>query len=71
MGEASRQEDEASEALDELSNPYIDLADLTRGTGNKYIGATPQEKIQLPQEAWDRAQRAMNGTKPMTTAATP
>jgi hypothetical protein len=33
----------------------FDPADLTRGTGNKYIGTTPREKIQLPQEAWDRA----------------
>ncbi|KAK1631546.1 hypothetical protein QYE76_005861 [Lolium multiflorum] len=60
IGESSRQEDEASEAIDDVGNPYIDPADLTRGIGNKYIGATPREKVRLPQEAWDRAQRAMN-----------
>jgi hypothetical protein len=53
-----------------LGNPYIDPTDLTRGLGSKYIGPTPREKLQLPQVAWDRAARAMNGTEPMTTAAT-
>jgi hypothetical protein len=45
IGELSRQEDETSEAFDDLGNPYIDPADLTRGTGSKYIGSTPREKI--------------------------
>ncbi|KAK1682441.1 hypothetical protein QYE76_043289 [Lolium multiflorum] len=71
IGESDRQEDEASETFDDLGNPYIDPADLTREIGSKYIGATPREKVQLSQEAWDRAQRAMNGTEPMTTTATP
>ena len=62
IGESSRQNDEASEAFDDVGNPYIDPADLSRGTGNKYIGATPREKVRLPQEAWDTAQRAMDGT---------
>lgn len=70
IGESSRQEDEASEAFDDLGNPYIDPVDLTRGTGNKYVGTTPREKVQLPQAAWDRAQKAMDGTEPMTTTAT-
>jgi hypothetical protein len=71
IGGTSRQVDEVSEAFDNLGNPYIDPVDLTRGTGNKYIGTMLQEKVQLPQEAWDRAQRAMDGTEPTTTAATP
>ncbi|KAK1613915.1 hypothetical protein QYE76_019432 [Lolium multiflorum] len=71
IGGTSRQEDEASEAFDDLGNPYINPADLTRGLGNKYIGTAPREKVQLPQEVWDRAQRAMDGTEPMTTTATP
>jgi hypothetical protein len=62
-----READEVSEAFDDLGNPYVDPADLTRGTGNKYIGTAPREKVQLSQEAWDRATRAMNGTEPMTT----
>lgn len=45
IGGTSRQEDEESEAFDDLGNPYIDPADLTRGTGNKYIGTTPREKV--------------------------
>ncbi|KAK1620967.1 hypothetical protein QYE76_026484 [Lolium multiflorum] len=44
IGESSRQEDEAAEDFDDLGNPYIDLADLTRGTGPKYVGPTPREK---------------------------
>jgi hypothetical protein len=69
IGESSRQ-DETSEAFDDLGNPYIDPADLTRGLGTKYIGTTPRQKLQLPQTAWDRATAALNGTRPMTTAAT-
>ncbi|KAK1618436.1 hypothetical protein QYE76_023953 [Lolium multiflorum] len=69
IGDSSRQEDEASEAFDDLRNPYIDPADLTRVLGNKYVGTTPRQKLQLPQVAWDRASRAMNGTEPMTTTA--
>ncbi|KAK1697025.1 hypothetical protein QYE76_013722 [Lolium multiflorum] len=70
IGEASRAEPETSEAFDELGNPYVDPADLTRGLGTKYIGPEPREKVQLPQEAWDRAARAMDGTEPMNTTAT-
>jgi hypothetical protein len=33
------------------------------------VGAQPREKVQLPQEAWDRATRVVNGTEPMTTQA--
>ena len=33
------EEDEQSEAFDSLGNPYVDPADLTRGTGSKYDGA--------------------------------
>jgi hypothetical protein len=69
IGESSHPE-EASEAFDDLGNPYIDPAGLTRGTGNKYVGSIPREKVQVPQAAWDRAGRAMNGTEPMTTTAT-
>jgi hypothetical protein len=68
---ASRQEDEESKAFNDLGNPYVDPADLTRGTENKYTRITPREKLQLPQEAWYRAARAMDGTEPMTTTATP
>lgn len=39
---SSRQEDEESEAFGDLGNPYVDPADLTHGTGNKYIGTTPR-----------------------------
>jgi hypothetical protein len=67
---ASREEDEESEAFDDLCNPYVDPIDLMRGTGNKYIGTAPREKVQLPQEAWDRAARSMSGAEPMTTQAT-
>jgi hypothetical protein len=69
--ESSLPEDEASEDFDDLGNPYIDPADLTRGIGPKYVGPMLQEKVQLPQAAWDRAQRAMDGTEPMTTTVTP
>ncbi|KAK1646684.1 hypothetical protein QYE76_064489 [Lolium multiflorum] len=70
IGDSSRQADEASEAFDDLGNPYIDPADLTRGLGNKYVGTDPRQRVQLAQEAWDRATRAMDGTEPMTTTAT-
>jgi hypothetical protein len=63
--------DEESEAFDDLGYPYIDPADLTRGTGNKYIRTTPREKVRIPQEAWDRAARAMSAVEPMTIQATP
>jgi hypothetical protein len=61
--------DEEFEAFGDLGNPYVDPADLTRGTSIKYVGAQPREKVQLPQAAWDRATRAINGTEPMTTQA--
>jgi hypothetical protein len=67
----NREGDEESEAFDDLGNPYVDPADLTRGLGSKYIGPTPREKVLLPQEAWDRAARAMSGADPMTVQATP
>jgi hypothetical protein len=67
---AGHDADEESEAFDDLGNPYIDPVDLMHGKGNKYIRSTPREKVQLPQEAWDRAQRAMDGTEPVTKAAT-
>ncbi|KAK1694903.1 hypothetical protein QYE76_011600 [Lolium multiflorum] len=70
IGEASRAEPEMSEAFDDFGNPYVDPADLMRGLGTKYIGPEPREKVQLPQEAWNRAARAMDGTEPMTTTAT-
>ncbi|KAK1613292.1 hypothetical protein QYE76_036965 [Lolium multiflorum] len=41
---AGREEDEESEAFDDLGNPYVEPADLTRGTGNKYIGTESREK---------------------------
>ena len=53
-------------------NPYVDPADLTRGTGNKYPaaeGGPPREKIKISQAAWDRVKQAMDGTVPMTTQA--
>jgi hypothetical protein len=64
-------EDEQSEAFDDLVHPYVDPADLTRGTGNKYVGPHPREKVQLPREAWewDRATRVIDGTEPMITQA--
>ena len=64
------EEDEQSEAFDSLGNPYVDPADLTKGTRNKYARAQPREQVQLSQGAWDRAARAINGTEPMTTQAT-
>ncbi|KAK1613221.1 hypothetical protein QYE76_036894 [Lolium multiflorum] len=70
IGEPSRPQQETSEAFDDVGNPYVDPADLTRGLGTKYIGPAERQMVQLPQAAWDRAARAMNGTEPMTTTAT-
>jgi hypothetical protein len=70
IGESSHQDYETSEAFDDLGNPYIDPANLTRGLGSKYVGPTPRQRLQLSQAAWDKASRAMNGTDPMTTTAT-
>jgi hypothetical protein len=47
------EEDEKSKAFDPLGNPYVDLADLTKGTGNKYAGTRPREQVHLSQAAWD------------------
>jgi hypothetical protein len=52
----NREGDEESDSFDDMGNPYVDPADLTRGTGNKYIGTTPREKVRLPQEARDGLQ---------------
>ncbi|KAK1607558.1 hypothetical protein QYE76_031231 [Lolium multiflorum] len=68
--ETNRAEPETSEAFDNVGNPYVDPADLRRGLGTKYVGPTPRLRVQLPQEAWDRAARAMDGSEPMTTTAT-
>jgi hypothetical protein len=70
IGESSRHEDETSHAFDDVGNPYIDPADLTRGLGNKYIGPTPRHRVQLSQAACDRAATAMNGTSPLTATGT-
>jgi hypothetical protein len=69
IGEPSREQEETSEAFDDVGNPYVDPADLRRGLGTKYVGPTPRLRVQLPQAAWDRAARAMDGTEPMTTTA--
>ncbi|KAK1645283.1 hypothetical protein QYE76_063088 [Lolium multiflorum] len=68
--EAGRSEPETSEAFDDLGNPYIDLADLRKGLGTKYAGSSTRARVQLPQAAWDRAAKAMDGSEPMTTTAT-
>ncbi|KAK1616653.1 hypothetical protein QYE76_022170 [Lolium multiflorum] len=68
--ETNRAEPETSEAFDDLGNPYVDPADLRRGLGTKYVGTTPRLRVQLPQAAWDRAAKAMDGSEPMTTTAT-
>ncbi|KAK1566330.1 hypothetical protein QYE76_007529 [Lolium multiflorum] len=59
-----------SEAFDELGNPYVDPADLRHGLGTKYPGTTTRARVQLPQSAWDRAAKAMDGSEPMTNTAT-
>ena len=64
-------QEETSEAFDSLGNPYVDPSDLRRGLGNKYIGPQPRDRVRLPQAAWDRAARAMDGSEPMATTATP
>ncbi|KAK1616487.1 hypothetical protein QYE76_022004 [Lolium multiflorum] len=68
--EAGRAEPETSEAFDDLGNPYVDPADLRKGLGTKYAGSSTRARVQLPQEAWDRAAKAMDGSEPMTTTAT-
>ncbi|KAK1649138.1 hypothetical protein QYE76_066943 [Lolium multiflorum] len=68
--ETNRAEPETSEEFDDLGNPYVDPADLRKGLGTKYVGTTPRLRVQLPQAAWDRAARAMDGSEPMTTTAT-
>jgi hypothetical protein len=70
IGEASRDQEETSEAFDDLGNPYVDPSDLRRGLGTKYVGPTPRVRVQLPQAAWDRAARAMDGSEPMATTTT-
>ncbi|KAK1692427.1 hypothetical protein QYE76_009124 [Lolium multiflorum] len=70
IGEASRDQDQTSEAFDDLGNPYVDPSDLRRGLGDKYVGPTPRMRVQLSQAAWDRAARAMDGSEPMATTAT-
>jgi hypothetical protein len=70
IGEASRDQEETSEAFDDLGNPYVDPSDLRRGLGTKYVGPTPRARVQLPQAAWDRAAKALDGSEPMETTAT-
>jgi hypothetical protein len=70
IGETSRPEEEISEAFDDLGNPYINLADLMRGLGTKYVGPATRQMVQLLQAACDRAAKAMDSTEPMTTTAT-
>jgi hypothetical protein len=71
IGETSRPQEETSENFDEAGNPFVDPADLTRGLGTKYIGTTTREMVRFPQAVWDRVERAINGTEPMTVTATP
>ncbi|KAK1612857.1 hypothetical protein QYE76_036530 [Lolium multiflorum] len=68
---AIEDQEETSEAFDDLGNPYVDPSNLRQGLGNKYVGPEPRDRVQLSQAAWDRAARAMNGTEPMATTATP
>ncbi|KAK1691986.1 hypothetical protein QYE76_008683 [Lolium multiflorum] len=68
---AIEDQEETSEAFDSLGNPYVDPSNLRQGLGNKYVGPEPRDRVQLSQAAWDRAARAMNGTEPMATTATP
>jgi hypothetical protein len=70
IGEASRDQEETSEAFDDLGNPYVDPSDLRRGLGTKYVEPTPRVRVQLPQAAWDRAAKALDGSEPMETTAT-
>src|SRR5215217_7683959 len=67
---AGTSDPQTSEAFDELGNPYVDPADLRHGLGTKYPGSTTRARVQLPQSAWDRAAKAMDGSEPMTTTAT-
>ncbi|KAK1681565.1 hypothetical protein QYE76_042413 [Lolium multiflorum] len=67
---AGTSDPQTSEAFDELGNPYVDPADLRHGLGTKYPGSSTRARVQLPQEAWDRAAKAMDGSEPMTTTAT-
>ncbi|KAK1621408.1 hypothetical protein QYE76_026925 [Lolium multiflorum] len=71
IGEPSLAEPATSEAFDDAGNPYVNPADLARGLGTKYIGAGTREMVQFPQAVWDRVARAIDGTEPMTIAATP
>ncbi|KAK1573632.1 hypothetical protein QYE76_016399 [Lolium multiflorum] len=66
---AGTSDPQTSEAFDELGNPYVDPADLRHGLGTKYPGSSTRARVQLPQEAWDRAAKAMDGSEPMTTTA--
>ncbi|KAK1685575.1 hypothetical protein QYE76_046423 [Lolium multiflorum] len=68
---AIEDQEETSEAFDDLGNPYVDPSNLRQGLGNKYVGPEPRDRVQLSQAAWDRAARAMNGSEPMATTATP
>ena len=68
---AIEDQEETSEAFDDLGNPYVDPSNLRQGLGNKYVGPQPRDRVQLSQAAWDRAARAMNGSEPMATTATP
>ncbi|KAK1666415.1 hypothetical protein QYE76_054574 [Lolium multiflorum] len=67
---AGTSDPQTSEAFDELGNPYVDPADLRHGLGTKYPGSTTRARVQLPQSAWDRAAKAMDGSEPMTNTAT-
>ena len=67
---AIEDQEETSEAFDQLGNPFVDPSDLRRGMGTKYVGPTPRVRVQLPQAAWDRAAKAIDGSEPMTTTAT-
>ncbi|KAK1645184.1 hypothetical protein QYE76_062989 [Lolium multiflorum] len=60
---AIEDQEETSEAFDDLGNPYVDPSNLRQGLGNKYVGPEPRDRVQLSQAAWDRAARAMNGFK--------
>ncbi|KAK1645576.1 hypothetical protein QYE76_063381, partial [Lolium multiflorum] len=57
---AIEDQEETSEAFDDLGNPYVDPSNLRQGLGNKYVGPEPRDRVQLSQAAWDRAARAMN-----------